>query len=107
MESRETITADEVGGLEDVLKPGDPVFQDGGYVETTTSRAEHLAYCKRRALACIDAGEIAQAFASMASDLNAHPKTRNHGALELGMMLLMAGKLSTPVEMRRFIEGFN
>ena len=71
------------------------------------SRAEHLAWCKRRALEYCDMGDVNQAFASMASDLGKHPKTANHAAIELGMMLLLSGHLSSPNEMRRFIEGFN
>lgn len=71
------------------------------------TRAEHLEWCKRRALQYVDAGDVQQAFASMGSDLNKHPDTRNHSGMELGMMLLMGGQLSRPDQMRRFIEGFN
>lgn len=104
MNSHETIQPDEVGGLGDVLQPGDPLLQDN---EDQSSRAEHLAWCKTRALAILDAGDVQQAFTSMASDLDKHSETRKHCGIELGMMLLMGGKLETPVEMRRFIEGFN
>lgn len=71
------------------------------------TRAEHLAWCKTRALEYVDAGDNSQAFASMASDLGKHPDTAKHGALELGMMLQFGGHLSTACEMRKFIEGFN
>lgn len=74
---------------------------------TTTTRAEHLAWCKQRALEYVAAGDTAQAFASMTSDLGKHPETENHGAIELGTMMLFSGMLNTPAEMRRFIEGFN
>lgn len=73
----------------------------------TTTRAEHLAWCKKRALEYCDAGDVAQAFSSMGSDLGKHPETENHSAIQLGMMLLMGGHLNTPGEMRKFIEGFN
>ena len=70
------------------------------------TRAEHLAWCKQRALAYVDMGDTQQAFASMGSDLGKHPETANHSAIQLGMMMLMAGHLTTPAEMRKFIEGF-
>lgn len=71
------------------------------------SRSEHLAWCKKRALEYCEAGDVSQAFASMGSDLGKHPETANHGAIELGMMMLMSNMLSTPAQMRKFIEGFN
>lgn len=74
---------------------------------TTTTRSEHLAWCKSRALEYVQAGDVEQAFASMASDLGKHPETAGHIGIELGMMQLMTGGLSTPDSMRRFIEGFN
>jgi hypothetical protein len=72
-----------------------------------TTRAEHLAWCKTRALEYVDQGDASGAFASMASDLGKHPDTQGHIGIELGMLQLMGGMLSTPHEMRRFIEGFN
>lgn len=74
---------------------------------TTVSRAEHLAWCKQRALEYVDAGDTAQAFASMGSDLGKHPDTSNHAGIQLGMMMLMSGHLSSTEAMRKFIEGFN
>lgn len=75
--------------------------------ETTTTRAEHLAWCKKRALEYCDIGDTNQAFASMGSDLGKHSDTAGHAAIELGMMLLMGGHLDTPDKMRKFINGFN
>jgi hypothetical protein len=71
------------------------------------TRAEHLEWCKTRALAYVDAGDTKNAFASMTSDLGEHPETANHGAIQLGMMLLMGGQLSTPKQVRDYITGFN
>jgi len=71
------------------------------------TRAEHLAWCKQRALEYVDEGDNQNAFASLVSDLGKHPDTQGHGAVELGMMLLMAGHLGTAHEMRDFIEGCN
>jgi len=71
------------------------------------SRAEHLAWCKERALQYVDSGDLNNAFASLISDLRKHPETEGHAAAELGMMLLMAGHLSTEKDMREFIVGCN
>lgn len=71
------------------------------------TRAEHVAWCKKRALEYVTAGDLKQAMASMGSDLNKHDETRNHEGMQLGMMLLTTGGLSTPAEMGRFINGFN
>ena len=72
-----------------------------------TTRAEHLAWCKTRALEYVDAGDLSNAFGSLVSDLNAHPDTKGHAAAELGMMLMLGGHLHTEREMREFIEGCN
>ncbi len=72
-----------------------------------STRAEHLTWCKQRALAYCDLGDVNQAFASMGSDLRKHPETANHPALTLGLSLLISGKLNSPDEMRKFIKGFN
>lgn len=71
------------------------------------SRAVHLAWCKERALEYVDAGDLQNAYASMASDLNKHPETAGHIGIGLGMMQMIGGHLSTPDAMRHFIEGFN
>lgn len=71
------------------------------------TRTEHLQWCKQRALEYVNSGDLPQAFASMGSDLNKHPETKNHSAIQLGMMMMMSGHLDTAEEMRRFIEGFN
>lgn len=71
------------------------------------TRAEHLAWCKQRALEYVDQGDLAQAIASMTSDLGKHFETAGHPAIELGMMLIMTGNLNTSAAVRKFIEGFN
>lgn len=68
-----------------------------------TTRAEHLAWCKQRALEYLP-DDPQQAFTSMASDLSKHDETRGHVAIELGFMLLMTDNIG---DMREFIEGFN
>jgi len=72
-----------------------------------STRAEHLDWCKQRALEYVRIGDNAQAFSSMTSDLGKHPETANHTALELGLLLLMNGHLDRPGEMEEFIRGFN
>lgn len=73
----------------------------------TMTRAEHLAWCKQRAIEYVDRGDVAQAWASMISDMSKHPGTTDHAAIELGMLMVMAGHLKDPSEMRQYIEGFN
>ena len=76
-------------------------------------RSDHVAWCKERALLELNAPErteadaVANAFASMVSDLRKHPDTEDHSANSLGMQLLIAGHLNTRTEMRRWIEGYN
>jgi hypothetical protein len=72
-----------------------------------TTRAQHLAWCKTRALEIVATGNATEAFTSMASDLDKHPETEGHIGIQLGMLQLMGGMLNTPADMRRFIEGFN
>jgi hypothetical protein len=71
------------------------------------TRAEHLAWCKQRALEYVDQGDVNNALASMTSDLGKHEETAGHPGIELGMLLAMGGHLSTVQEMREWIEGFN
>jgi len=71
------------------------------------TREEHLNWCKDRALKYVDMGDLNQAWASMTSDLNKHPETINHSSIELGFVMILAGHLSLPDEMRKFILGFN
>jgi hypothetical protein len=71
------------------------------------SRQAHLEWCKTRAHEYLVNGDVQNAYASMASDLNKHPETQGHPAITLGMMLMMSGHLSSVPEMRKFIDGFN
>ncbi len=71
------------------------------------NRAEHLEWCKARALEYVEENDLPQAFASMASDLGKHPETEGHMGIDLGMMQLMSGHLNTQTAMKKFIEDFN
>ena len=71
------------------------------------SRDTHLQWAKNNAFEYCDRGELQDALISMISDLRKHPELEKHGGIELGVMMLAAGLLRTPAEMRKFIEGFN
>lgn len=73
----------------------------------TDTRAEHLQWCKDRALDYVERGELTQALASMTSDLQKHPETAGHAGSQLGLGLMMTGDLSTGQQMREYINGFN
>ena len=72
------------------------------------TRTEHLDYCKKIALDCIDRdGDCMNGLTSMFSDLEKHPETAGHPGTVIGVKLMMMGLLSTPSEARRFIKSFN
>jgi hypothetical protein len=72
------------------------------------SRAEHLAWCKQRALAYLNEGDLVNALASMGSDLRKHPETDTQAYAQLiGMMGPSYVINKDTAGMRRFIEGFN
>lgn len=71
------------------------------------TRQEHVEWCKNRAKEYLERGEARNALASMFSDLNKHPETEGHPAINLGMMLLASGNLATTEQAQKFIDGFN
>jgi hypothetical protein len=71
------------------------------------TRAEHLAWCKQRALEYVATGDLTAAMASMGSDLGKHPETANHPGIKLGLLLAMGGFMSNQVQVQKWIEGFN
>jgi hypothetical protein len=69
-----------------------------------TTREEHLAMCKKRALDYWRLGDLENAVASMASDLAKHPETKASPTL---MMLAMMYVVDFDVDgVKRWIEGF-
>lgn len=70
-----------------------------------TSRAEHVTWCKERALEYVGAGDLRSALASLQSDLRKHPATARHAAIDRAMSLAVIGDLDTAAQMRTFIEG--
>lgn len=70
-------------------------------------RAQHLEWCKKRALAYVDQGYLQQALSSMLSDLRKHPKTADHPGIALAVGEMALGDLTTSGQVREFIKGFN
>ena len=69
------------------------------------TRDEHMAWCKRRALAYLP-GNPREAITSMISDLGEHDETKGLGET-VGMIAMFELANATPNSARRFIEGFN
>lgn len=68
------------------------------------TREEHLAWAKQRALEYLDAGDLANAVASMGSDLDKHPELGcNPYLIQLAMLHIISGDAR---EVRRWIECF-
>jgi hypothetical protein len=70
------------------------------------TREEHLAWCKQRALAYIDRGEIKEGLTSMMSDMEKHPETSCPSLHTMTAGLMMIGDLNTIAKARRHIEGY-
>jgi hypothetical protein len=71
------------------------------------TRAEHLAWAKKRAVEIVKSGDINGGYASMASDLLSHSELSGHIAIDLGMLQMIGGNLGTEALMIDFIDGFN
>jgi hypothetical protein len=69
------------------------------------TREDHLAWCKQRALEYAAVGDLDNAVASMGSDLNKHPETKQVAPqlILLGMLYVMNRDADA---VRRWIEGF-
>jgi hypothetical protein len=68
------------------------------------TREEHLEWCKQRARVYIEAGDLANAVASMASDMEKHPECSVNKFLLALAMLHVANYDER--EVRRWVEGF-
>jgi hypothetical protein len=72
------------------------------------TRAEHIAWCKQRALEYVERDDLANAVASMLSDLRKHPETETHIGAQLGAgLMFVPGWIHNSAEVRKWIEGFN
>jgi hypothetical protein len=72
------------------------------------TREEHLEWCKERAREYLDRGDLANAVASMGSDMDKHPETRMAGE-KMGMLMDVAMIRLTEGDVqgvRDLVEGF-
>jgi len=72
------------------------------------TREEHLEWCKERAREYLDRGDLANAVASMGSDMDKHPETRMAGE-KMGMLMYVAMIRITEGDVRgvrEWVEGF-
>lgn len=71
----------------------------------TPTRDEHMAWCKERAHALVDEGDLVNALASLFTDLRSHENTAANPAY--GPLFFQGVRyLDDPAGMRQFIEGF-
>jgi hypothetical protein len=73
--------------------------------EALMDRAQHLAWAKARALEYVERGELANAIASLVSDLGKHEALRDADMRE-GVAISAAAN-GNGAAVRRWIEGFN
>ena len=72
------------------------------------TREEHLEWCKQRAREYLDRGALAEAVASMGSDMDKHPETRMAGD-KMGTLIYVAMFRITEGDVqgvRDWVEGF-
>ena len=71
------------------------------------TRAEHVAWCKERALVYARADDLTQAVTSMASDLSQHPEVDPMLISTMVMIGLHDALRGDRAAVIRWIEGFN
>lgn len=75
------------------------------------TRAEHLLWCKDRALEYVEHGDLNAALASFTSDMNKHEDTSTALRNDVGVTLIQLGVIAATSgnkqEMRNWINGFN
>lgn len=74
--------------------------------EQLTPHAQHIAWCKERALHYVDVGDLGQAVASMISDLGAEEGADSGFVSMMGQTGLMDAMRGDTAAVRRWIEGF-
>lgn len=72
-----------------------------------SSRAQHLQWCKDRAMEYVRQHQPETAVLSMMSELKKHPETCEHLGIQLGARLMMGGFLVTEKQVTEWVEGFN
>ncbi len=74
--------------------------------DSAPTRADHVKWCKSRALEYVDLDDLEQAVRSMLSDLQKHPQSKDDAfARQTGILLL--SERANAVTIRKWIEGFN
>ena len=71
------------------------------------TRDEHIAWCKKRAIEYVEAGNLSHAVANMASGLKTHPDTDNpalNGQAMIDMMYVADGDNAA---VQRWIQRFS
>lgn len=71
-------------------------------------RAEHLAWCKERALEYVDRGDLVNASSSFISDMAKHPETKaymDNLSLLFSAEITAAVMTNSPRRLRDLIEG--
>lgn len=71
-----------------------------------TERAEHIAWCKQRALEYLDAGELVSAATVMLAHLNERDDTKISADNALVKLLELYLRNQDEAGVRRWIEGF-
>lgn len=74
------------------------------------TRAEHIAWCKERAHEYVRQGDLVNAVASMASDMDQHPETASTATGAIATLTVMAGLQAAQGDHEaviRYIDGFN
>ena len=72
----------------------------------TTTRKEHMYWCKQRALDLLNDGYLAGAVASMLSDLRKHAKTDHPGNALMAMVGFQAAATGNEDQVRSCINRF-
>ena len=73
--------------------------------EDGMTREQHLQWCKSRAFEYLDQGNIPLAMASFSTDMSKHRETMGNIEMVEGMQRFVEGQLTTPADMRKYIEG--
>jgi hypothetical protein len=71
------------------------------------TRAEHLQWCKDRALEYVEMGALEMAILSMQSDIRKHPETTLTHPIEVALLRMLFSQPRTAENVRHWIQSFN
>jgi hypothetical protein len=71
------------------------------------TRAEHLQWCKDRALEYVELGDLETAILSMQSDIKKHPETTLEQSIEVALLQILFSQPRTAANVRHWIQSFN